>query len=60
MVSVKAAAAMGGQVVVLGMMPRPHRGQHAQCAAGQFDGWIRAIGAGLVASSAGNAVLRLG
>lgn len=51
----------GSQLVLaLGMLPRTNRGQHERCAEGQFDGAIRAVGAGLVRSGAGNAILRLG
>ncbi|MFO1072127.1 MAG: hypothetical protein U1E17_05460 [Geminicoccaceae bacterium] len=54
-------AAKGSQVVVaMGMLPRTQRGQHARCAAGRFDAWIRAVGKGLVDHQGGNAILRLG
>lgn len=47
-------------IVAMGMMPATHGGQHNQCAAGQFDSYIRAFGRGLVNANAANAVLRLG
>ena len=47
-------------VVALGMIPETNRGQLSQCAAGQFDSSIRQVGTNLIASGAGNGVLRLG
>ncbi|MFO1073816.1 MAG: hypothetical protein U1E17_14305 [Geminicoccaceae bacterium] len=46
--------------IALGMMPETNRGQLNQCAAGQFDSYIRQVGTNLIASGAGNAALRLG
>ncbi|MFO1073815.1 MAG: hypothetical protein U1E17_14300 [Geminicoccaceae bacterium] len=54
--------AAGGRkaVVALGMIPETNRGQLSQCAAGQFDSYIRQIGVKLISGGGGNAALRLG
>jgi hypothetical protein len=55
---------LGGQgskvIVAVGLMPTTHRGQHAQCARGAFDTYIRGFARGLVNAGAEDAVLRLG
>jgi hypothetical protein len=42
----------GRLVVALGMLPKSHAGQLAQCAAGQFDPQIRAVVAGMLNNGA--------
>ena len=57
----KQARAGGARAIVaFGMMPETHRGQHAQCANGVFDTYMRQLGTKLVASGGADAVLRLG
>jgi hypothetical protein len=46
--------------LAIGLLPETHRGQHAACAAGDFDASIRQLGQRVVAEGAPNAVLRLG
>ncbi len=47
-------------VVAVGLMPKTHRGQHRQCARGQFDSYIRAFGRNLVKAGERSTVIRLG
>jgi hypothetical protein len=47
-------------VVSLALLPRQNKGQFAQCAAGQFDGSFRQVGANLKATGAKGVVVRLG
>lgn len=47
-------------VIAVGLMPNSHRGQHRQCASGQFDSYIRAFGRNLVGAGEPKAVIRLG
>jgi hypothetical protein len=47
-------------VIGMGLFPDAYRGQHAQCAAGAFDGYMRQFGARLVAAGGARAVIRLG
>jgi hypothetical protein len=54
------AAAAPQLVVSVPLLPLTHPFQHAQCAAGAFDGHFRDIGAALRANGAGEAVIRLG
>jgi hypothetical protein len=51
-----------GKIAVgIGLVPQSHRGQLAECAAGQFDPYIRAIGTTLLAKSEDHRLLlRLG
>lgn len=44
----------------MGMLPSTHPQQFAQCARGDFDDEIRAVGRALVARGLGDAILRLG
>src|SRR5690349_20981607 len=47
-------------VVSLALLPGQNKGQFAQCAAGQFDGSFRQVGANLKATGAKGVVVRLG
>jgi hypothetical protein len=59
--TLRARAASTPQLVVsVPLLPSTHAFQHAQCAAGAFDGYFREIGAALLANGAGGAVIRLG
>jgi len=51
----------GGRLAIaLGMLPRTHAGQHERCAAGDFDGEIRAVANGIVRRGGHDAIVRLG
>src|SRR4051794_1559788 len=54
------AAQAPAWVVSLPLLPSANRGQFAQCAAGQFDGSLRQIGANLRVAGAKGTVVRLG
>jgi hypothetical protein len=54
------AAKAPAWVVSLPLLPSSNRSQFAQCAAGQFDGTFRQIGAGLAKAGAQGTVVRLG
>jgi hypothetical protein len=59
--TLRARAASAPQIVVsVPLLPQSHAFQHAQCAAGAFDGYFREIGAALQANGAGGAYIRLG
>ena len=47
-------------VLAIGMVPEASRGQLSQCAAGQFDGYIRRIGTSMISAGEPDTVLRLG
>src|SRR3954447_1973686 len=47
-------------VVSMALVPKDNKGQFAQCAAGDFDGYFRQVGAGLQPSPAQGIVVRLG
>lgn len=58
--NIKTVTRYGLPVIGMGLFPDAYRGQHAQCAGGVFDGYMRQIGAKLVASGGARAVIRLG
>jgi hypothetical protein len=47
-------------VVAFGMLTLSTRGQFSQCARGNFDTYMRAIGRGIASNGGANAILRLG
>lgn len=58
--NIKVAKPYGYPVMGVGLFPDAYRGQHAQCASGAFDSYMRQFGVKLVASGGAQAVLRLG
>jgi hypothetical protein len=58
--NVKVVAKSGVPVIGIGLFPDAYRGQHAQCAAGAFDTYMRQVGVKLVQGGGAQAAIRLG